>query len=1011
MKRTIAMLLAFVLVLSLLPQTASAATKPTISFETTFEETMGVGDTFKVTANLADNEIFSCMTLSLKWNEDVVKFTGFDVDRRGALITEVYTYTAPTINQELGIVVGYDAYGFDTNGKIFTANFEIIGSGDLGLGLKDADGTEFEMADMDMNDIWPIIDYSAISGLSVAGSGDAGVTIPNGAPFTAITTDAGDVIAIEEQDDVNGVPYYIVTIPEDAETAYVTAPDQVVMEDWNTGSMQATAYAYEIENGWNQLFISYNYEESEDGPIVEIPMYMVASDWSGEVELCFVEDEDGYLTHAFGIEDASFACQGIISFRYGTASEGGEEEPTYKITVQQTTGGTVTIYNEAGEVITEAAAGEYVLVQVDVATGYKFKYVTVNGEPTNLENGFFKMPAEDVIVSAVFEEVHICEYKEVAAEAFLKQEATCQSGAVYYKSCECGKKSEQTFISGDPVACVYVDGICKWCGAAEPVLAPGFRFATSADVSAENGGNAVVKVMITGHSDESVTKYNAYDITLTYESDKLVYVGYAGAVLSDNGRVEVDEENGTIRIVGCGADKDFGTEIAALTFKTKAEGEATVTVDKVQVSDKEESVKVDAPEATPKHEEDDTTADETPDVSVIVVPYTVTKPGFISGNDKILHGEDYTFSYTDTTNYTYSDLTVTVDGVVVTPTEENGVYTIENVTGAIEITATQTPNSYEVTKPENVAGPDQATYGEDYIFTVTPSKEDMAIDTVTVKDADGNEVPYTINENREYVIAGKDITGAFTITVTEKEKMTTITFSGIEEDEIDGGKLTMAAEIGKDFTFQLIKKEGFDYTVKVGETELTESAETAGSYTIPAELVVKGGVTVTIEKVDNTTANVDVVEYINLDGKTMFLVTAKWDDKVLAYGEEGTMFWSDKYTVTGEEEAGAYCWLVVSTEEMNTVELVKDAAEAAIVEAAEGVTATAVKYNYDINGTTKVDVNDAQLAYDMYNASYMDFDENLPMLKFLEADMETDSKLDTKDVAAIINYIINGANA
>ena len=837
--------------------------------------------------------------------------------------------------------------------------------------------------------------------------------IPEGAPFTAITTDAGDVIAVEQQDDVNGVPYYIVTIPEDAETAYVTAPDQVIMEDWTTGAMQATAYAFEVDNGWNQLFISYNYEDSDDGPIVEIPMYMVASDWSGEVELCFVEDEDGYLTHAFGIEDASYACLGIISFRYGTAPEGGEEEPTYEITVQQTTGGTVTVHNEAGEEITEAAADEYVLVQVDVATGYKFKYVTVNGEPTNLENGFFKMPAEDVIVSAVFEEVHICEYKEVAAEAFLKQEATCQSGAEYYKSCTCGEVSEKTFISGDPVECVYVDGACKWCGEKEPVVepeepvAPGFRFATSADVSAENGGNAVVKVMITGHSDESVTKYNAYDITLTYDNDKLEYQDYAGAVLSDNGRVEVDEENGTIRIVGCGADKDFGTEIAALTFKTKAEGEAAVTIDKVQVSDKEESVKEDAPEATPKHEEDDTTADETPDVSVIVVPYTVTKPGFVSGNDKVLHGETYTFSYTDVTNYTYSDLTVTVDGVVVTPTEENGVYTIANVTGAIEITATQVANSYEVTKPENVEGPDQATYGEDYIFTVTPSKEDMAIDTVTVKYADGSEVPYTL-VNGEYVIAGTDITGAFTITVTEKEKMTTITFEGIEADEIDGGNLAVAAEIGKAFSFELIKKEGFDYIVKVGETELTE---TEGQYTIPADQVVKGGVIVKIEKVDNTTATVDVTEYINLDGETMFLVTAKWGEKVLAYGEGNTMYWSDKYTVTGEEEAGAYCWLVVSTEEMKTIDQVKAAAETAIVEAAEGATATAIKYNYDINGTTKVDVNDAQLAYDMYNASYMEFNENLPMLKFLEADVKTDSKLDTQDVAAIISFIVSGANA
>ena len=1013
MKKTISLLLAIVMVLSLIPITAFAAETATISFNTTFTEEMTVGDTFTVTANLANNPGCASMTLTLKWNEDVVKFNGFAMEydedmEEYVLVTDVFEKVwTPDVNHSYGTLGAFRNTNTKREGVLFVANFEIIGSGDLELGLKDADKSEFEMTSQDTSAVPVTIDFSAIEDLTVAGSGNAGAAIPEGAPFTAITTDAGDVIAIEQQEDVNGVPYYIVTIPEDAETAYVTAPDQVVMEDWTTGAMQATAYAFEVDNGWNQLFISYNYEDSEAGPIVEIPMYMVASDWSGEVELCFVEDEDGYLTHAFGIEDAGYACLGIISFRYGTAPEGGEEEPTYEITVNQTTGGTVSVNK------TKAAEGEEVFVSYEVATGYRFKNFKINGVDTYLENGVLMMPANDVIISAVFEEVHICEYKEVAAEAFLKQEATCQSGAVYYKSCECGKKSEQTFISGDPVACVYENGACKWCGAAEPVLAPGFRFATSADVSAENGGTAVVKVMITGHSDPNVTRYNAYDITLTYDSDKLEYQEYAGAVLSDNGRVEVDAENGTIRIVGCGADKDFGTEIAALTFKTKAEGEATVTIDKVQVSDKNESVEEDAPEATPKHEDGDTTADETPDVSIVVVPYSVTKPDFISGNDKILHGEDYTFSYTDTTNYTYSDLIVKVGGVVVEnlTVDEKGVYTIANVTGTIEITATQTPNSYDVTKPENVAGPDQATYGTPYVFTVTPSKEDMAIDTVTVKYADGSEVPYKVNENGEYVIAGTDITGAFTITVTEKEKMTTITFSGIEEDEIDGGKLTMAAEIGKNFTFKLIKKEGFDYTVKVGETELTESTETEGQYTIPAELVVKGGVTVAIEKVDNTTATVDVVEYINLNGKTMFLVTAKWGEKVLAYGEEGTMFWSSKYTVTGEDETGAYCWLVVSTNEMNTIDLVKAAAEAAIVEAAEGVTAIAVKYDYDINGTTKVDVNDAQLVYDMYNASYMEFTENLPMLKFLEADMSTDMKLDTQDVAAIISYIVNGANA
>ena len=1022
MKKMLSFMLAIIMVFSLLPTAVFAAEVPSMYFETTFTEEKGVGDTFTVTYYIDSNPGFNSFCFPLSWNENVVEFKGFAEEEEEVLHTEALAKFDSIYDHTNGILTGARAKNTTDTGLAFIANFTIIGSGNMELGFvvdnpADPD-SQFQMGNNAGDDLTEAaaaaIDYTAIENLIVAGDEPEGPEIPDGAPFTAITTDAGAAIAIEQQENVSfnyaDVPYYIVTIPADAATAYVTAPDQLILEDYTTGALQATAYAADVVNDWSTLNISYDYEDTADGPKVEIPMNMVATDWSGEVELCFVEDEDGNLSHAFGIEDSNYACLGLISFRYGEA--GGEDAPeTYSITIDPNmVGGTLTATDENGDPITEAAAGDVVYVTITPASGYTGTSYTINGELAN--DLLFQMPAENVVLSATFTAVHTCTYeKEVVDAKYLKTEATCQTGAVYYKSCECGKfdnsETAVTFVSGDPNPDnhSYVEGSCQWCGKEEP---SGYFFATSADVSAENGGTAVVHVKITGHSDKNVTSYNAYDVTLTFDDTKLEYVSYDGAVKSDNGSVTVS--GNTIRIVGCGATKDFGTEIAALTFKTKAEGAANVTISKVQVSDKKESVKEDAPEATPKHDEDDTAADETPDVSVVVVPYTVSKPGFVSGNDKILHGETYTFSYTDTTNYTYSDLTVTVGGVPVTPTEANGVYTIENVTGAIVITATQTPNSYDVTKPANVTGPDKATYGEDYIFTVTPSEEDMAIEDVKVTDAEGNEIPYTINENGEYVIEGTDITGAFTITVTEKEKMTTVTFSGIEETEIEGG-LTQTAEIGKEFTFKLIKEEGFDYTVMVGGTELTESEETAGQYTIPAELVVKGGVAVTIEKVDNTKPVVDVTEYISLDGKVMFLVTAKWGEKVLSYGEEGTMYWSSEYTVTGEEKAGAYCWLVLSTDEMNTIDLVKAAAEAAIVEAADGATVTSVKYNCDVNGTTKVDINDAQLAYDMYNASYMEFTDNLPMLKFLEADMETDGKLDTKDVAAIISYIVSGANA
>lgn len=1430
MKRVLSLLLAIVMVFGLIPMAAFAEGNPTISFETTFVDTLTVGDTFKVTANLANNELFTTMTLSLKWNEDAVKFTGFDVTNRGALDTEVYTYSAAIFNQELGIVTGADAYGYDTNGKIFTANFEIIGSGDLEIGLKNADATEFEMANGE-TDIAVTIDYSAIENLSVAGAEPEGPAIPDGAPFTAITTDAGAAIAIEQQEDVsfNGgdVPYYIVTIPADAATAYVTAPGQVVMEDYNTGAMQATGYAADVGNGWNPLYISYNYEDTADGPKVEVPMNMIATDWSGEVELCFVEDEDGNLSHAFGIEDSNYACLGLISFRYGTSSAPEEpEEPTvseipagaafvdmiarvngedkpvtiqvmddhYKVLVPLGTTAVYVVYDEGVPYVDNFGYAAVRITGVDgvsddgysqstsdgkTTVGLLMKKAPANGAPTTIElisldyanrtavgikkadnsaedwfsftyqlsegehyailpegigytasgspvakNGYtfsvtidegYEATADfavkvngttvatepgEITVDSVTQDLFITvagvqkivEATDISVTFDLTDYTGAISGYLGYTdtsyanvetTVEVGKKNtltleasknmifqaqasgvsalvtgwkvndtvydipteyttitladnitlnlntdgyfslniettnpftavikpilaeaeslgaapafnedciavtDITVIGADVVSSAWegdtlnvilaegteanatiktlwtfyakntfegatrsifnysvsdtngsisvkpaegtaqkawsttlADGIATvelsvtpsgteasktkivftpktftvnfYVSGKEPAPEPttytitaqqptggtvtvldqdgneitqaaegdaiflhyeadegyrfkhylingtvvtedalgmnngfylmpaenitvtavfestaeGYYFATSADVSAENGGTAVVHVKITGHSDENVTGYNAYDVTLTFDTEKLElatdeegnYI-YSGAVKTDNGSVTVN--GSTIRIVGCGVDKAFGTEIAALTFKTKAEGNANVTISKVQVSDKEESVKEDAPEATPKHDEDDTTADTTPDVSVVVVPYSVTKPGFISGNDKILHGETYTFSYTDTTNYTYSDLTVTVGGVPVTPTEANGIYTIEGVTGAIVITATQTPNSYTVTKPANVTGPDKATYGEDYIFTVTPS-EGKVIDTVTVTTANGSAIPYTINENGEYVIEGTDISGPFTITVTEKDKpvaTTTITFNGVEETEVVGG-LTQTAPIGKEFTFQLNKDEKFTYTAKVGETVLTE---TEGKYTIPAELVVEDGVTVTITKEEIKNLTVEVKEYISLDGKVMFLVTAKWDNKVLSYGEGNTMFWSSKYD--------AYCWLVISTDELNTVDAVKSAAEAAIVEAAEGATATAIAYDYDVNQTTKVDINDAQLVYDMYNASYLEFTDSLPMLKFLEADMETDGKLDTKDVAAIISYIVSGANA
>ena len=104
------------------------------------------------------------------------------------------------------------------------------------------------------------------------------------------------------------------------------------------------------------------------------------------------------------------------------------------------------------------------------------------------------------------------------------------------------------------------------------------------------------------------------------------------------------------------------------------------------------------------------------------------------------------------------------------------------------------------------------------------------------------------------------------------------------------------------------------------------------------------------------------------------------------------MFWSEKYK--------AYAFLVVSGDSEAQV---KDAATATIIEAT--AEKQPVTYNSDINGTGNVDINDAQLVYNMYNAMYDDFTD-VTMEKFLKADVKGDKTVNVNDAAAVVNELI-----
>ena len=505
----------------------------------------------------------------------------------------------------------------------------------------------------------------------------------------------------------------------------------------------------------------------------------------------------------------------------------------------------------------------------------------------------------------------------------------------------------------------------------EPVIPEGYSVAASGDAGINVGEEATVALNVT-HKEGNA--YNAYYFEVSYNKDVLTY---KSAGVQD---VVVDETTGTLKIAGYGANKDSGTAAATLTFTGKAVGAGKVTITKANVDAKANANAQDAPAANI----DETTAAAT----ITVGGYSVTLPEGFTGAASAEAGKDYTFTGGD--DHGCYDVTATMGGETTTVTNNgDGSFTIKNVTGEIVVTAT--PKTYAVTVTGTGAGDVSenaatATYKTDYTFKLT--KADGYNYTVTVT-AGGNTVTATATTEGVYTISGADIKGELIITVEKTAIViptTTITITG-DTDDVQGG-LILTAKNGEDTTFKINKKDGYTYTVKAGDTELTVGAD--GTVTIPGSLLTGAPLTVTVTKTAVNPYSVEVYEYVKLDGQSIWLVVAK-SDSVLAYGAD-TMFTSEKY--------GGYCWLVISAENADTVKTEAIAA----VKAGRG-TAAAVVYTGDVNATGKVDVNDAQLVYNIYNTEYASFDA-LSRAKFLAADVNGDHTVTVLDAAAVVNTVL-----
>ncbi len=480
-------------------------------------------------------------------------------------------------------------------------------------------------------------------------------------------------------------------------------------------------------------------------------------------------------------------------------------------------------------------------------------------------------------------------------------------------------------------------------------------------------------------SSEEENLYNAYYFTVNYDAEKLNYVGI-------NTDANVKDENGVLKIGGYGDDKTCGTDKLVITFEGKSAGDAQVTVAAANIDKSANAVEQDAPEAT--------IANGT--VTITVGGYKVDLSDDFIGDSKVDAGADYTFTAKDL-HYDYTiDAKMGEDTADVIDNKD-GSYTIKNVTGNLTITSSKTPKTYNVTVAgsgkDDVTAADKATYTKDYTFTL--DKDANYTYDVTVKAGETTVSAVLGADEKTYTIAGSDVTGDIVITVEKTRKpetMTEVIFAGSGSGDVKGGT-SQKANNGEDFAFELDKEDGYIYTVKLGDDELTAGED--GKYTIPGNKLTGGQLTVTVEKEEEQKLEVQVSKYLDLEETSMWLVTASGtvsEDKVLGY-DGSAMFWSKEYD--------AYSYLVISA---NTEEQMKTEAASKIAEvSAEKVE---LAYDFDVNRSNLVDINDAQLVYDMYNAKYSDFD-NVSMRKFLEADVNGSKTVTVEDATAVVNHFMN----
>ena len=510
--------------------------------------------------------------------------------------------------------------------------------------------------------------------------------------------------------------------------------------------------------------------------------------------------------------------------------------------------------------------------------------------------------------------------------------------------------------------------------------AKGYTVSMGADKQVASG--QIVEIPVTIGNNDGKTTYSAYDMTFSFDPTILKLNMEATSIEG----YRVIPGDGTVQIVRYGKAAELGDALT-LSFEAAGQGKSDVKVTEACVDTNANAIDSDAPAAAIL---DDTAV-------ITVSGYTVSLPDDFTRTDAegsvIKAGGNLTFVPKDP-NYDYT-VTVTVGGgeaTTVSP-DEDGIYTVPNVNGNVAVSSAKTPKTFNVTLGADTTGNEKATYKTDYTFKLTPADGFVYKMAVTIggKAYTGFERKVNDDGTTTYTIHGVDVTGNIVINSNKQAKLPEtykVTFAGTGAGDATGESTVQEKA---NYTFTVAKQKNFEYTITatMGGKAVTVTEGANNTYTIDN---VTGNLVITIEKKSTLTMEVTVSKYVEMDNKTVFLVTVTGtpeEGKAFAYGDN-VMY---KTTAYGEN---VYSWLVIVDKgEAFTVAT----AEANITQAS--ATAEEVKQSYDVNETGVVDINDAQLTYDIYSGKYTDF-EKVSVRKFLRADVNLDKAVNSTDAVAVV---------